>query len=369
MSRKPLSPAEINGLIGGIYDSTLEPGRWPAVLASLCDALDAKAASINVYNPIAGRAKLIVEYGTDPAWTKLLVSTYAAMSPFGAAVLMAEVDQPVGAFDLIDEQEFVASRFYKEWCAPQDYYDMLGALLVKRADEVGSVAVTRGRDRPRFSAGDREVLGLLAPHFRRAVAIAGLLEHQSLSTANFQAVVDQLATAVLLVDPLRRLIYANPQAETLLISGSLLSRRDGRVRFADPEAERMLRHAMSAQAGSPLLIPLHQDGSTRRTAVILRPKTDRDQFAILVHEPQADLPSTGRILASIFGLTPREVAVLTQLIQGRTLEEGCEALGIAVATTKTHLQSLFSKTGTARQQDLVRVALAALPPIRPADCP
>ena len=50
------------------------------------------------------------------------------------------------------------------------------------------------------------------------------------------------------------------------------------------------------------------------------------------------------------------------LVQGMTISEAAEALGISIPTAKTHLARLFDKTGTSRQTDLVRLAMSALAP-------
>ena len=58
-------------------------------------------------------------------------------------------------------------------------------------------------------------------------------------------------------------------------------------------------------------------------------------------------------MPAAFGLTPAETRVLTCLLVGRTLAETATTLGIAVATAKTHLEHIFSKTGVTRQADLM----------------
>lgn len=355
------SPA-LSDLIGLIYDCVLQPAHWSDALALLCRELDAKAASISVLNPIAGTASIYVDYGTDPAWTALLMAQYAGMSPLGSAVLTAEIDQPVSAFDFIDEAEFTSSRFYREWAAPQGYHDMMGALISKKATEIGAVSATRHVDKPRFDQASRQTLALVTPHFRRAVTIAGLLEHRAVTGANFRAVVESLRAAVVLIDGDRRVVFANPCAQALLAEGSALLIRNGRVVVADAEADRKLRSSMAACDTVPLMLPLDVVGGGRRTLAVVRTDAASDVVALLLHEPQSDIPAIGSHLVRTFGFTPREVAVLMPLLEGRTAEDISELLGVGVATVRSHLGRLFEKTGTSRQHDLVRVVLAALPP-------
>jgi DNA-binding CsgD family transcriptional regulator len=64
-------------------------------------------------------------------------------------------------------------------------------------------------------------------------------------------------------------------------------------------------------------------------------------------------------LARIFGLTCAEARVLAHLADDHTPNEIGTALGVSVTTVRTHLQSLFQKTGARRQPELIRLALMA----------
>ncbi len=69
-------------------------------------------------------------------------------------------------------------------------------------------------------------------------------------------------------------------------------------------------------------------------------------------------------MATAFGLTPAETRVLASLLAGRTLADTAATLGIATTTAKTHLDGIFSKTGVARQADLMRLGVGLAPPVR-----
>jgi DNA-binding CsgD family transcriptional regulator len=56
-------------------------------------------------------------------------------------------------------------------------------------------------------------------------------------------------------------------------------------------------------------------------------------------------------------LTPRECEVLREVAEGRTNNEIAQALGLAPATVKTHLDHVFAKTGTEHRAAAVARAL------------
>jgi DNA-binding CsgD family transcriptional regulator len=62
-----------------------------------------------------------------------------------------------------------------------------------------------------------------------------------------------------------------------------------------------------------------------------------------------------------FGLTPSEARLALHLITGETLRSAAAELHISYETARTQLKSIFSKTGTCRQAELVLVILTALP--------
>jgi DNA-binding CsgD family transcriptional regulator len=59
-----------------------------------------------------------------------------------------------------------------------------------------------------------------------------------------------------------------------------------------------------------------------------------------------------RRLRSEHGLTPSEVKVALHLIDGGTVTTCAEALQVAESTVRTHLKSVFAKTGVTRQAQL-----------------
>jgi DNA-binding CsgD family transcriptional regulator len=47
-------------------------------------------------------------------------------------------------------------------------------------------------------------------------------------------------------------------------------------------------------------------------------------------------------------------------MQGRSLDEASEELHVSISTVRTHLKRIFSKTGTSRQGELVKLLLTSV---------
>jgi DNA-binding CsgD family transcriptional regulator len=74
---------------------------------------------------------------------------------------------------------------------------------------------------------------------------------------------------------------------------------------------------------------------------------------------EARMPQTA-FLKNRFGLTPAEVRLVLRLVSGDSLRSAAKALGIKYETVRTHLKSIFQKTATRRQAELVIVVIRAL---------
>jgi DNA-binding CsgD family transcriptional regulator len=67
------------------------------------------------------------------------------------------------------------------------------------------------------------------------------------------------------------------------------------------------------------------------------------------------------LLRCHFGLTPAETRLALHLVAGETLRSAEAKLSMTYETARTHLKSIFQKTGTCRQAELVVVIVTAIP--------
>jgi len=68
-----------------------------------------------------------------------------------------------------------------------------------------------------------------------------------------------------------------------------------------------------------------------------------------------DAQAAGRLVHRNFGLTTAESRLAAKLLQGRRISDAAADLGMTASTARWHLRNIFSKTGTRRQADLLRL--------------
>jgi DNA-binding CsgD family transcriptional regulator len=359
-----------SALIGRIYDCALDTALWPDVLEEITHLLNGRMADLSVINPLKGEIQ-VVAYHNWPA--DMLERTQANMhlNPVTPVGLTAPLCDPLCSSRDIDIEAFHNSRYWKSTFADGGYYDYILAILVRTASSFGSWGVLGDKARGPFSDEDLELARLLSPHIRRSVEISGMLGNQRVEASTLKSALNALASGALILEPQGTIRFLNPPAQAELARGTLLRDSRNRLIGVTPDAVQLVARLSAGTAG----------GSNRGHDVLLKDtagralqvswvELDRDGGSLgsptllLLREPGAELTTPLSNAAGFYHLTTGETQVLAQVLNGHTLVEAAEILGVARSTVKSHLDVIYRKTNTHRQADLVRLVMSLTSPLR-----
>ena len=79
---------------------------------------------------------------------------------------------------------------------------------------------------------------------------------------------------------------------------------------------------------------------------------------ICISDPAAAASHPTATLAALFSLTAAEARLAADLREGLSLKAAAARRGVSVNTTRAQLTSIFAKTGTHRQSELMRLLMA-----------
>jgi pimeloyl-ACP methyl ester carboxylesterase/DNA-binding CsgD family transcriptional regulator len=79
-----------------------------------------------------------------------------------------------------------------------------------------------------------------------------------------------------------------------------------------------------------------------------------------------EVTAAGKVTNRNFGLTTAQSRLVAKLLQGLTISDAAQELGLTAATARWHLKNIFIKTGTRRQADLLRLLTDASEILQPA---
>lgn len=368
---------QLSALIGEIYDTTTAPTLWPGVLRKIGDFTGGMAICWHARD--ASDVRWYACGRTDPNYDRLYLDEYHGMNPARDALNTAEIGKPVGIGDVMDLDEYRASRFYRGWAAPQGVADILILWLDRSTTTHAALVAYRYESNALSDEETRRRALLIGHHLQRAALIGRAVEYRTAEAATLADILDGLRTAVLLVNADGHVVHANAAGEAMLRDGLALRTVSGRLAAIDAQAKPALIEAVAAAKGGDtalgnrgIAVPLTaRDGG--RYIVHTLPLTSAERrgaygrggavAALFVQEAELPLGSVPEAIASAFQLTPTELRVLLTMVAAGGVAETAEALGISRATVKTHLHRLFGKTDTRRQADLVKLAAGFVSPL------
>lgn len=356
-------------LIGDIYDCAIDPGRWSATLERIGTVL--RACNGQVMSRASDGLSFAATWGTSEEERRLYLEKFEAINPFTTMDWHFGTDEPVTVERFMPHEELRATRVYREYLQPRGWHDFVLTIVEKSASRIAMFGFTRHEREGFFGEEDLKLMAQIAPHVRRAVTLGGIIASASARADDLAATFQRLPTPTVLVDRDGRFVATNAAAERLFAptadaagAETLPVPRNGR-RLMEARLASVLGRAAAPDSaafsdaeGRALVAHVLPLGDAQRARL---PAEARAVAAVFVQEVGAFLPLPGEVLVKLYGLTPAETRLLALLARGQGLDEAAEALGVKMATARTHLHRIFEKTGTSRQAELVRLVLSALP--------
>jgi hypothetical protein len=172
-------------LIGGIYDCTLNPDAWNAVLPRIGAFVGGSAGGLFVHDSSRRSMSIAYDFGVGPDYRQLYVEKYMTLDPMAGTYFVLDVGEVFSTSTVMSHAEFLQSRFYKEVIRPRGWIDNICVYLDKTPEGHAGLALFRNERQGLADESARARLQLLVPHLRRAVLIGKLIEFKTAEAATF----------------------------------------------------------------------------------------------------------------------------------------------------------------------------------------
>jgi DNA-binding CsgD family transcriptional regulator/PAS domain-containing protein len=377
MTRVKIPPKTLSALIGAIYDCALDPPRWERTLGEMVGALNCQNALLSLTDMRHDRLMLTRGFGMDAEWWHAFQKKYVPEVAAQLSSIMGTwpVDKPFVMSRDLSPEVMQRSAYIEGGFGPAGIVDVLQCFLIGSPRRFAGLAFGRGAHQGPFSDREVEMAEILLPHIRRAVTISDLLDAREIDRTHFATALDALRCAVILTDANGRIIHANKSAEDMLREAVTIRDRQGILMPVLRRAMSELSQAIRLAAGDVcevgqkgLAVGLSEDESFPVLAHVLPLATSelRNRFesvavAAVFIGGRENARDNAELLAMTYGLTPAETRVVSCLLAGRSPSESARELRVSPTTARTHLRSVFRKTGVSRQQDLLLLAARLSP--------
>jgi DNA-binding CsgD family transcriptional regulator len=361
-------------LIDTIGEAALDPDLWPLTLTRLADAVGGGQVAMaaldertQIFATIAPRS--------DPDYLASYKAYWAFHNPLWARSTAVAAGQTFTLDSLVGRDAFTKTPIFNEWWKPARCgLALVGANLMVEDGLTALVCVDNGPTKDEIADEQVRAFEFAVRHIHRAVKIQRKINKLDLEREAAAEQLDSLPHGVLLVDSTARVVFANPAASALLSVEDGLTLQSG---FLEAAGCGPLASLIAACAAKPrFAAPRHRGGDLEiprgfgRAALQVtvaplgaeRRITDvpwlglRAPVAIVtVTDPDLERRRLEAHLRDAFGLTPAESSLAAEIAKGDGRKAAAQRRGVALSTARAQLSSIFEKTGTRRQAELVRL--------------
>ena len=372
--------AELSKLLASLYDAAGNTSLWQAFLQELGAATQSNQAGILLHNLSDGNHGISLQWGVEASAAR------SYQEYFGAHDLWIQKAAPLvhegwlaTSQEICSLEELSRSEFYNDYLKTNRIGpNAMWGVLENSPSRIINVGLYRDLRRP-FGNKDVELLRFLAPHIIRAFRLHLQLSELKARADNLQHAMDRVATGIILLGEEGRILHTNQKAAQLLAENDGLKIVHGCIQAERASENNQLEHLVSDAHATSNGRGLGAGGALKvsrrlRPAlhVLISPVRNIAldsampvHAVVFISDPAQKLRPPVVILQALFGLTPAESRLALLLCAGHPPPQIADLIGVSTNTLKTQLTSIYRKTGTSRQSQLVRL-LGNLAALRPA---
>jgi DNA-binding CsgD family transcriptional regulator len=368
--------SELERLVDRIYESVAHPERWAAVARGLVRCAEAISCSIQIRS--LQQTRVIGAFGYKALDSAVYEKHFAHRDVRAKALMRLPANETHAMHHYLSQRRFTASDYYNDYFrhVTDGFWSSAWWTPVSTVSRSNRSVMAFGVHRPQTSDPDDPALEKLfravTPHLRQAARLLVDFEDLNLRLDMARGGLDGICHPVMLLDRTGRVADMNRAAQDFLrarvvirveADGSLGTRNRkmaSALKMAIGDRTRDRRHA-----GGLSDLRMQDESSGEMFALSFLPLMGRDGVrrpgALLTIRMTGEAGRDARLqaIALRFHLTPAEQRLVRALADGHTLESAADSFEIRRSTAATQLRSIFAKTGTHRQAELVRMVLAA----------
>ena len=347
--------------------AVLEKRPWSRALELFLPYFAVDSATIVVRPSSACDLGYLVTFPSDDTQQALYQANWYQHDPFkdlaNSVVTIAS--------EVISDEEWRDCAFYKDYLEKASAIDpsrMLGVNVTTRAGTMTRLRLHRALHRPPFDGHAKALLAELVPHLRQVMSLSANVDRTESERQLYEEALNRLHVGTIVLDETGRLFRANSTAEAVLSRSDGVRLLDGQLQGCTTADSRELRRLLVESRRRPGAIygtSFSRPSGARKLGIIVRsiPQIEQSEakarpaWAVFFRDPDIRTCPERDVVRQVFGFTPAEASLSMELINGRSLDEAAEVIGIRRNTARAHLRSIFVKADVTRQSQLLRVLL------------
>lgn len=352
-------------LLDALYEAAGSEEGWGAFFVRLAAVVPFSVITFSLFDAQNSNYAVQLSEGISPEARELYNRHYGALDEwYGRAKSVVWEGWVSDGRRLCSNSDLVRTEFYNDFLRKFGWLHECAAVSEMRESSMSVMTMMRDARRPEFSNEEIETIETLVPHLKRALSLHRRMVDLQFCNQAKAWVLDRVPFGTVLLNAAGRVLVANKHATEMAGEGVIRLSQSGLHANScreDAPLQALIRSAAAPLApesgGGALMLQGFKD---RRIAVLVTPIKRHiigtaPAVAIFLADEGTRPTSRAELLQRLFKLTPAEARLAERLADGVSLGEAADLLGITVGTARTRLKSLFLKTDTSRQAELVRL--------------
>jgi DNA-binding CsgD family transcriptional regulator len=359
-------------ILDGIYDAAITPDRLPIALERLGRAFGCNYVGLIDRNLRTGEGRATA-LGVDLSGQREYFEVWSERDILRQRTRAYRPGAVQTDRDILPRSDFLRSDYYNGFMKPRDMHAYMRMTLANQNGLRTIISLSRPASLGDFDGADVKRCGLLMPHLLRAARVTRRVEESNLVFNALSGVLEQSATGVLLLDRSGKVLFANTAARAIAKAADGFLLRRERIAVLNSQDNMALQRLIAGATGQSGRTDAARGGVMRVTrksgqpalsiaAAPLPNETSLTEMGpvafVLVTDPDANSTRPEGMIRQLFGLSAAETRVAERLMMGDSPEQAAAILDIKTSTARWHLASLYRKTGTSRQAQLLRLLLS-----------
>jgi len=386
-------------LLADLYETVLQPQAIPDVLRRLNEAVETDG--LHLIGMDEARGELLISLITAPMLASAereYLAHYARIDPRRALTGTKPTGACYACHELLTDRFVAKNEFYQDFLIPHGPRYVIGGNIFRAGDRTVYVAFNHLVGRPHFSQAKHDLIAGYMFHLSRWMKQVVMADGLRLALSSGHASLQSLDEGFLVLDPRRKIVFANEQAKAFLgrklrrdsyglegydvgIDVDAALKRVQRTRLiehvavkrsSDKEAagfqltflpvSRERHEGHGAPEGMKSFIaslPAHQSNVSGTD------EYEHPDVIVFIRKMGVTVDHATQLRAR-FGLTPAEARLAEAIGRGVTLMAYAAQRSISITTVRSQVRALLEKTQETNLRTLAallaRLGLIVLPP-------
>jgi DNA-binding CsgD family transcriptional regulator len=355
-------------LVDAIYGTVFGEATWHDFLDKLSRILPDGRSTLFYHDSTRSKGAFSLNSGFDADAVAKYGKYYSSINPWMPAAAARKVGVGVVAEQMFPRDRLVKTEFYNDFWSKNGGESAVGVTIVREEGRSFLLSTLTSCPDPEANRHAADTLTKLAPHLRRAFRHFKSEPDQKTIAEIGGSLFDAVDIGMVVVDDRGLIKSASSVGQNMINTGRCLRVNVvGKIKVCQERADYLLSQMLDRSYEGPRVVSCIVDVFKLTFIQVAKDPLSLyfqgPTIVILMEQGNTMQRVNGEYFSKAYGLTAAETRALTGILAGKSVDEIADAAALSRETIRSQMKSLYAKTGTKGQLELLRLAKTSLLPV------